>query len=109
MDRLTDIVESTRLPLLSVRPPVPVLQSSPFKASRIATVVVAVITSNLSLAMAPRNARLGKSESGLSNPSVLNVNQVSTIDRALLGKRVQALPGDAMGEVDAGLGLVLGL
>jgi mRNA interferase MazF len=86
-----------------------VVQSNPFNASRIATVVVAVVTSNLALAMAPGNVRLHKSESGLSKPSVVNVSQVITIDRALLGKRVQALPGDAMGAVDAGLRLVLGL
>ena len=91
------------------RRPVLVVQSNPFNASRIATVVVAVVTSNLALAMAPGNVRLGKSESGLSKPSVVNVSQVMTINRALLGKRVQSLPGDAMGAVDAGLRLVLGL
>lgn len=91
------------------RRPVLVVQSNPFNASRIATVVVAVITSNLTLAMAPGNVRLGKVESGLSKASVVNVSQVITIDRALLGKRVQALPGDAMGAVDEGLKLVLGL
>ncbi len=91
------------------RRPVLVVQSNPFNASRIATVVVAVITSNLALAMAPGNVRLGKVESGLSKASVVNVSQVITIDRALLGKRVQALPSDAMGAVDEGLKLVLGL
>lgn len=91
------------------RRPVLVVQSNPFNASRIATVVVAVITSNLALAMAPGNVRLGKAESGLSKPSVVNVSQVITIDRSLLSKRVQALPGDALGMVDQGLRLVLGL
>ena len=91
------------------RRPVLVVQSNPFNASRIATVVVAVITSNLALAMAPGNVRLGKAESGLSKPSVVNVSQVITIDRSLLSKRVQALPGDALGMVEQGLRLVLGL
>lgn len=46
------------------RRPVLVLQSDPFNQSRIATVVVAAITSNLALAEAPGNVRLGRNDSG---------------------------------------------
>ncbi|HET7204068.1 MAG TPA: type II toxin-antitoxin system PemK/MazF family toxin [Steroidobacteraceae bacterium] len=91
------------------RRPVLVVQSDPFNASRIATVVVAVVTSNLALADAPGNVRLGKSESGLSRPSVVNVSQLLTIDRRVLGARIRALPGATMQAVDAGLRLVVGL
>lgn len=91
------------------RRPVLIVQSDPFNSSRIATVVVAVVTSNLALADAPGNVRLGKAESGLSRPSVVNVSQLLTIDRRVLAARIRALPGTTMHAVDAGLRLVLAL
>lgn len=91
------------------RRPVLVVQSNPFNDSRIATVVVAVVTSNLALAEAPGNVRISKAESGLSKASVVNVSQVITLDRTLLAKRVRLLPSRAMQHVNAGLQLVLGL
>lgn len=91
------------------RRPVVVIQSNPFNQSRIATAVVAVVTSNLALADAPGNVRLGKIESGLAKPSVVNVSQIYTLDRQLLTRRVRALPVEDMRTIDDGLRLVLGL
>ena len=91
------------------RRPVLLIQSDPFNESRIATAIVAVFTSNLALANAPGNIRIGKVESGLSKPSVVNVSQVLTIDRALLTNRVRPLPAETMMRVDNGLRLTLGL
>lgn len=91
------------------RRPVLVVQSNSFNQSRISTAVVAVITSNVALADAPGNVRLGKSEAGLPRASVVNVSQLLTIDRALLSLRVKALPSQAVARVDEGLRLVLGL
>ena len=92
-----------------LRRPVLVIQSNPFNESRIATAIVAVITSNLGLADAPGNVRMGKADSGLSKPSVVNVSQVITVDRSLLRKRVRSLPAAEMLRVDQGLRLVMGL
>lgn len=89
--------------------PVVVVQSNPFNQSRIATVIVAIITSNLALADAPGNVSVGKSESGLAKPSVVNVSQVITLDRELLTQRVRGLPADIMRQIDEGLRLALGL
>ena len=91
------------------RRPVLMVQSNPFNDSRIRTVVVTVITSNLALATAPGNVRLAKSDSGLNKPSVVNVSQVITIDRALLTRRLRALNGDVMRAIDEGLKLVLAI
>ena len=91
------------------RRPVVVIQSNPFNQSRIATVIVAVITSNIALADAPGNIRIGKTESGLSKPSVVNVSQLFTLDRELLTQRVRALPAEVVRDVNEGLRLVLGL
>ena len=91
------------------RRPVLVVQSKPFNDSHIATVVVAVITTNLALAEAPGNLRLSKSESGLPKPSIVNVSQIVTLDKCLLTGKVKSLPGVLMQRVDEGLRLVLSL
>lgn len=91
------------------RRPVLVVQAQPFNDSRISTVIVAVVTSNLALAAAPGNVRLGKAEAGLAKVSVVNVSQLITLDRALLTSRVKSLPGKVMSQVDAGLRQVLAL
>jgi mRNA interferase MazF len=91
------------------RRPVLVIQSNPFNESRISTAIVAVITSNLALVGAPGNVRIGKADSGLSKPSVVNVSQLLTLDKALLTARVRLLPAATMLRVDNGLRLVLDL
>jgi len=90
-----------------MRGPVLVVQADPFNRSRIATVIVAVITSNLALAAAPGNVRLARAASGLRKASVVNVSQLLTIDRTLLADRVATLPADVLRKVDDGLRLVL--
>ncbi len=92
-----------------LRRPVLIVQSNPFNDSRIATVVIATITSNLTLTEAPGNVRIGKADSGLSRPSVVNVSQVLTVDRFYLTQRINALPAKVLHRIDEGLKLVLGL
>jgi mRNA interferase MazF len=92
-----------------LRRPVLILQSNPFNDSRISTVIVAVITSNLALAGAPGNVRLVRSDSGLSKASVVNVSQLLTLDRSLLSSRVKTLSSNTMQLVSEGLRLALGL
>ena len=89
--------------------PVLIIQSNPFNASRIATVIVATVTSNLALAEAPGNVRISKSDSGLPQPSIVNVSQLITLDRTVLTIKVKALSGATMDKVDSGLKLVLAL
>jgi len=72
-------------------------------------VIVATITSNLALAEAPGNVRITRSDSGLPQPSVVNVSQLITLDRSILTTRVKTLPGALMDKVDGGLKLVLAL
>ncbi len=91
------------------RRPVLIVQANSFNKSKISTVLVATITSNISLANAPGNVRISKTDSGLSKPSVLNISQVITVDRSILTKRVKMLPGRVLARVDEGLKLVLGL
>lgn len=89
------------------RRPVLVIQSDAFNRSRIGTVVVAAITSNLDLARAPGNVRLDAAHSGLPRDCVVNVSQLATVDRRILIEHVASLPASLMARVDAGLRLVL--
>jgi len=91
------------------RCPVLIVQSNSFNSSRIATVVVAVITSNLRLAAAPGNVEIAKRDTGLGKTSVVNVSQVVTLDRTLLTEQVRRLADKKMVEIDQGLRTVLGL
>lgn len=91
------------------RRPVLIVQANPFNLSRISTMIVAAITSNLALAEAPGNVRLSKSEAGLRKGSVVNVSQLITLDRALLTERAGSVAPSTMKQVDEGIRLVLGL
>ncbi len=91
------------------RRPVLVVQSDDFNRSRIAAVVVASITSNLALALAPGNVPCRPKASGLPRPSVINVSQLVSVSRETLTDRVSRLPDAVMQQVDDGLRLVLSL
>ena len=91
------------------RRPVLVVSDDTFNGSKIATVVAAVITSNLRLAEAPGNIRLPAGKAGLSKPAVVNVSQLITLDKRLLTSRAGKLPRDQMESVNRGLRLVLNL
>lgn len=91
------------------RRPVLVVQSDAFNASRIRTVIAAVITSNLDLAAAPGNVLLRRRDSKLARDSVVNVSQIVTLDRSFLTERIGAVSKRVSAAVDEGLRLALGL
>lgn len=91
------------------RRPVLVVQSDAFNASKIATVLVVAISSNLNLAKAPGNVLLSKKKYSLPKDSVANVSQVLTLDKSLLAKKLTTLPHGPMEQVRDGLRLVMGL
>lgn len=91
------------------RRPVIVIQDDSFNRSRIQTVIVASITSNLALAQAPGNVYLEKEVSGLTKDSVINLSQILTLDKRRLTERISELPRSTMKEVNDSLELILGL
>ncbi|HWQ12707.1 MAG TPA: type II toxin-antitoxin system PemK/MazF family toxin [Roseiflexaceae bacterium] len=91
------------------RRPVLIVQADPFTRSRMATVIVAAITSNLRLASAPGNVLLQAQESGLPKDSVINVSQIITLDKADLDEPVGQVSATTLAEVEHGLRLVLDL
>ncbi len=80
-----------------------------FNRSRIGTVTVVPVTTNLRWAKAPGNVFLPMGSGGLLEDSVANVTQVATIDRDDLGAQLGKLDGGLMQQVDAGLRRALGL
>ncbi len=91
------------------RRPVLVIQSEAYSASRLDTVVAAVITSNTSLASMPGNVFLPARVTGLSKDSVVNVTAVVTLDKADLDELAGTIPGYLMNDVEQGLRGVLDL
>ena len=91
------------------RRPVLVVQHDAFTRSRLATILVVALTSNVALADAPGNALLPAHATGLPRDSVANVTQVLTLDRRILVERVGAITGRHLGDVERGLRLALKL
>jgi mRNA interferase MazF len=91
------------------RRPVLVLQSDEFNRSRINTVIVAAITSNIRLAAAPGNVSLTRKGAGLNRESVVNVSQILTLDKSFLSEKAGKVPQAKMSEIDEGVRLVLAL
>lgn len=91
------------------RRPVLVVSADSFNDSRIHTVIVSVITSNLRLGDAPGNVRLPARTAGLPKPSVVNVSQLLSVDKSFCTVRLGRMPPRALAEVDNGLRAVLSL
>lgn len=89
------------------RRPVVIVQNDVFNRSRIATVTVVSLTSNIRLLDGPGNVLVPASASGLPRDSVVNVSQISTIDRDDLAECVCSLTPALMRQVDEGLRVAL--
>ena len=63
-----------------------VIQNNLFNRSRINTVVVCTLTSNLKRAKAPGNVFLKKGEANLPKSSVVNISQIFTVSKVQLGE-----------------------
>jgi mRNA interferase MazF len=88
------------------RHPHVVVQNNLFNASRIRTVVVCAITSNMQRGRSPGNVVLKKGEANLPKPSIVNVTQIFTIDKSDLAERIGALSDSRIREILAGMELV---
>jgi mRNA interferase MazF len=73
------------------RHPHVVIQNNLFNRSRINTVVVCALTSNLRRAQAPGNVLLESDEAGLPKQSVVVVSQIFTVDKSQLGEHIGTL------------------
>jgi mRNA interferase MazF len=91
------------------RRPVLVVQADEFNSSRLATIIVLGLTTNLDLRKVPGCVLLSMAETGLSKDSVCNVTQIKTIDRRRIGDHVGQLDDATMFIIDNAMRRVLGL
>jgi mRNA interferase MazF len=91
------------------RRPVLIVSADSFNQSRINTVIVAAITSNLRLAAAPGNVEVPIRGTRLARPSVVNVSQIITVDRTFLTERLGKLNSEVLRRVENGLRLAFSL
>lgn len=80
-----------------------VVQDDVFNQSRISTVVVCALTSNLIRANEPGNVLLDVDEGNLPKQSVVVVSQISSVEKAQLGQRIGALSEARVEQILAGL------
>jgi mRNA interferase MazF len=85
-----------------------VVQGDAFNASRLATVVVVPLTSNVRWADAPGNVLLSRRQTGLPKDSVANVSQIVAIDRGILSERLGRVSRAQLRLILEGLDTVLG-
>ncbi len=88
------------------RHPHVVIQSNLFNRSRINTVVVCALTSNLKRAQAPGNVLLNKGEAGLPKKSVVNISQIFTVNKSDLSEKIGSLTSNRFNQVLEGLKLL---
>lgn len=86
-----------------VRHPHVVLQDDVFNHSRVHTVIVCALTSNLKRASLPGNVLLEAGEGGLPRQSVVEVARVESIDKAQLGDYIGALSAARVQQMLRGL------
>ena len=95
--------DDSREPAASYAHPHVVVQDDVFNHSRIATVVVCALTSNLHRANEPGNVLLDVGEANLPEHSVVVVSQISSVDKARLGERIGTLSDARVEQILAGL------
>ena len=83
----------------ALRRPVLVLQNNLFNKSAIQTVIICIITSNLSLADVPGTVFLPKGLASLPKNSLANLSQITTINKIDLEEKMGILPTKYMEKI----------
>ncbi len=89
------------------RHPHVVIQNNIFNQSRINTVVVCALTSNLYRADAPGNLLLSKGEANLKKESVVNISQIVTVDKSDMVEKIGFLPPSRIRQIIDGIKLLM--
>lgn len=84
-----------------------VIQNNLFNRSRINTVVVCALTSNLKRAKAPGNVLLTEEEANLPKRSVVNISQIITVNKVQLDQYIGSISKKRMKEVLKGIALLM--
>jgi len=84
-----------------------IIQNNLYNQSKIRTVIVCVLTSNLKYADVPGNVLLEKGEASLEKASVVNVSQILTVDKSQLGEYIGTLSQKRVYQILDGVQLFL--
>lgn len=95
--------DEARGPAVAYSHPHVVVQDDVLNRSRISTVVVCALTSNLRRASEPGNVLLDEREGNLPERSVVVVSQISSVDKIRLGQRIGSLSHERVEQILAGL------
>jgi mRNA interferase MazF len=95
--------DDSRGPVPTYSHPHVVVQDDVFNHSRITTVVVCALTSNLHRAREPGNVLLDVGEGDLPEQSVVVVSQIASVEKVRLGERIGSLSVARVDEILAGL------
>jgi mRNA interferase MazF len=80
-----------------------VIQEDLFNHSRISTVIVCALTTNLHRAKDPGNVLLEAGEGDLPKQSVVVVSQISSVEKARLGEKIGSLSDARVDQILAGI------
>ena len=84
-----------------------VVQNNLFNSSRINTVVVCPLTSNLARASAPGNVTLDEGDANLMKSSIVLVSQITTVNKSELGEYIGTLSGKRIHQIVKGIAIVV--
>ncbi len=83
-----------------------VIQNNLFNSSRINTVVVCSLTSNLKRGLSPGNVILKKGEGNLPKKSVVNITQIYTVNKTDLVEKIGKVHPERFKEILTGIHLL---
>lgn len=84
-----------------------VVQNNLYNQSKIRTVIVCALTSNLKYATVPGNVTLETGEANLPKASVVNVSQILTVDKTQLGEYIGTVSSKRVNEILDGIFLLV--
>lgn len=84
-----------------------IIQNNLFNQSKIRTVLVCPLTTNLKRAAAPGNVLLEEQEANLPKQSVINVSQLFIVDKSQLEEYVGTLSAQRFSQVLNGIRLII--
>ena len=87
------------------RQPHVVIQNNVFNQSKINTVVVCAVTSNLKRGKAPGNVLLQKGEGNIKKDSVVNITQIITVNKSDLVEKIGSISQARVTEIIEGVRL----
>ena len=89
--------------------PVLIIQNDFFNKSKINTIIVIPLTTNLILADAPGNILITKNQSKLKKDSVITISQIEVIDRRRLIEKITKIDRAIIEKIENNLMFVLGI